>query len=97
MHSLRKMSIGFKLILLVAIAVAGLMAFGLLTYQTLRHVGLGGTLDHELQAMNDVRSAYEPPSLNILQARILIYQIQGAKDRQAVQTLAGKFEEKRKE
>jgi methyl-accepting chemotaxis protein len=97
MHSLRTMSIGFKLTLLIVVAVMGLAAFGLLTYQTLHLVGLGGTLDHDLSAMDNLRAAYEPPVLNILQVRILMYQIQTAKDRQTVQILAGKVEEKRRE
>jgi methyl-accepting chemotaxis protein len=96
MQTLKKMSIGFKLTLLGVVAVAGLLVFGLVTYQTLNVVDIGGSIDDQMQVMDDLHAAYEPPALNIMRARILMYQIQAAKDQPTIQKLAQQVEERRK-
>ena len=97
MQSLNKMSIGFKLSALVVIAVIGLLAFGLVAYHTLHTVGIGGVMDKDMQDMDDLRTEYVPPRLNILEARIVMYQIQAAQDRATIDNLAEKLAAKRRE
>jgi len=91
------MTLKQKLSFLIALAVAGLVVFGVISYRTLATVGIGGGLDMEMRRQDDLRSDFHEPDLNILKTRILLYQIQNAKDRATVERLAGKVQEERQQ
>ncbi|HEY1270503.1 MAG TPA: chemotaxis protein CheB [Terriglobales bacterium] len=96
MLSLKKMSLKSKLFTLIGVSITGLIAFGMLSYTTLSLVKIGSELDNHMQDMDDLRSEYVAPDLNILQARILMYQIMTAKDVRTVESLAEKVKLERK-
>jgi len=93
----KSMTVKQKLFLLIALAAAGFVALGITSYRTVATVGIGSDLDNRMQAQDDLRSDFREPDLNILQTRILLYQIQGAKDRATVERLAGLIQAEHKQ
>ena len=93
MYNLRKMTLKAKLMVLTGSAILGLVALAVLSSLTLTSLKIGGELDSALQHMDHLRSDFRSPNLNILQARILMYQIQNAKDRETIQKLAQRFQQ----
>ena len=90
------MTLKQKLFSLVALAITGFVVLGVISYRTVTTVGIGSDLDNQMQAQDDLRSDFREPDLNILKTRVLMYQIQGAKDRATVERLAGLVQQERR-
>ena len=85
MLSLKRMNLRRKLFLLVGISVLGLVVLGLASYMTFTRIKVGGPIANEID--RDLRLAGDilPPPLNILQTRIVVYQILRETDRSKLQ------------
>jgi methyl-accepting chemotaxis protein len=93
MFSLKNVRFKNKLLLLTSISIIGLLVFGILSYTTLSKVKVGGpiasAIDQNLYLGGDISA----PPLNILEARIVIYQILRETDPAKLQDRAAKFAE----
>jgi methyl-accepting chemotaxis protein len=96
MSALKNMQIKSKLFLLIGVSLVGTLVLGLFAYLALDTVRIGGTMDHQIQTNNDINADFVPPDLNILEARIIVYQLRESRDEQARRTLALALTEKRK-
>lgn len=95
MSLLKNMSLKKKLIALTGSAALGFLLLSAFSYKTLNAVRIGGELDQTLQGMDDLRADFRAPDLNILRARILMYQIQNAPNRETAEKLAERFQKER--
>jgi methyl-accepting chemotaxis protein len=96
MVSLKNMKFKTKLSLLIATAAIGLMIFGAVSYLTLSKVKVGGPLANDITQRKDLVADLLPPPLNILEARILVYQILRENDREKLQKEIADFQRLKK-
>jgi methyl-accepting chemotaxis protein len=75
MVSLTDVKFKTRLFLLVATAVTGLMIFGVVSSLTLSKVKVGGQLAKDINRGKDLVADIIPPPLNIIQTRVVVYQI----------------------
>src|SRR5579864_4751317 len=80
----------------VAVSLVGTLVLGLFSYLAIDAVRIGGALDRQIQTNNDVNADFVPPDLNILESRIIVYQLREARDEQTRRNLALALTEKRK-
>jgi methyl-accepting chemotaxis protein len=97
MSALKNMQIKSKLFLLIGVSLVGTLVLGVFAYFALDTVRIGGAMDRQIQTNNDVNADFVPPDLNILESRILVYQlIQFRGDEQGRRGLVRQLAEKRK-
>jgi methyl-accepting chemotaxis protein len=96
MSALKNMQIKSKLFLLIGVALVGTLVLGLFAYLALDTVKIGGAMDRQIQTNNDINADFVPPDLNILEARIIVYQLRESRDEQARRKLVLALTEKRK-
>jgi methyl-accepting chemotaxis protein len=96
MSALKNMQIKSKLFLLIGVSLVGTLVLGFFAYLALETVRIGGAMDRQIQTNNDVNADFVPPDLNILEARIAVYQLLEHRDEQTRRTLVRKLTEKRK-
>ena len=75
MFSIRNVTFKSKLQLLTAVSVVGLLVLGAVSYSSLTTVKVGGPISKDITQNLHLGAAIDPPSLNILEARLLVYQI----------------------
>jgi methyl-accepting chemotaxis protein len=96
MFSLKNVRFRTKLFLLIGTAVIGLMIFGVVSYLTLDKVKVGGPIatdiDRGLRLVGDIT----PPSLNIIQTRVVVYQILRENDPEKLQKEIAHLQELKK-
>lgn len=85
MLSLKRMKLGTKLFLLVGISLSGLVMLGVVSYLTLERVKVDGPIGNEITRDLKLAGDIMPPPLNILQTRIVVYQILRETDRAKLQ------------
>ena len=85
MSSLKNMKFKTKLVLLLGTAVIGLLVFGVMSYQTVNKVKVGGPLANELRGMLELRADLAPPTLDITAARLQFYRMLSETDPQKLQ------------
>lgn len=85
MSSLKNMKFKTKLVVLIGTAVLGLVAFGMMSYQTINKVKVGGPLANELRQTLELRADLSPPTLDITAARLLFYRMLRETDPQKLQ------------
>jgi methyl-accepting chemotaxis protein len=72
MLSFKDVKFRTKLALLTLVAIAGLLALGLMSYWTLERVKIGSPLARELQLHEELGADLAPPSLSIIPLRIVV-------------------------
>jgi methyl-accepting chemotaxis protein len=96
MSALKNMQIKSKLFLLIGVALVGTLVLGLFAYFAIDTVRIGGAMDRQVQTNNDINADFVPPDLNILEARIIVYQLRETRDEQARRKSVLALTEKRK-
>jgi len=81
MVRLKDMKIRTKLSVLIIVAIAGLFAFGALTFSTLNTVEVNGPIYQRTAVYKAALNDVSPPSLYLQPARLLLYLMPNAKDR----------------
>ena len=80
-----------KLSLLMGTAALGLLVFGVVAYNTIKTVQIGGETYDSIDLHNQLISDLIPPDLNILTARLAANMMTVAKDHAEMQTLADRI------
>lgn len=93
MFSLRNVQFKTKLLLLTSISIIGLLVFGILSYTTLSKVKIGGPISSAIDQNLYLGSDIAQPPLNILEARMVVYQLLRENDQAKLQDRAAKFAE----
>jgi methyl-accepting chemotaxis protein len=93
MFSARNVKFETKLQLLTGISVLGLLMLGVVSYTSLSAVKVGGPISTEITKNYQLEAAVDPPSLNLVEARLLIYQILGETNHDLLQQRAAQFRE----
>src|ERR1700757_2912891 len=96
MSALKNMQIKSKLFLLIGVALVGTLVLGLFAYLALDKVRISGAMDRQIQTNSEINADFVPPDLNILEARIIVYQLRESRDEQARRKLVLALTEKRK-
>jgi methyl-accepting chemotaxis protein len=72
---LKNLSIKAKLTVLSSLFVVGMLVFGLLAYNTITEVKIGGTTYHSISLSSDVLGDFAVPSQFAVQERLLVYRM----------------------
>ncbi len=96
MSLLDNLQLKHKLFLPIGMAVAGLVIVGMTSYQAIQTLRINGEMDHALQLNDDVIAEFATPKLNILQTRILVYQMLFAPDKETKLQLEQQVGEQRR-
>ena len=85
-NALNNLKIRWKLAILVGATMVALATFSLISFSTLSTVEVNGPLDRAINANRDTMADVVPPSVNIIETRLMVYRVLFATD-------AGKREE----
>ena len=92
MLSLKNMKLKTKLSLLIAVAVGGLVIFGMTSYVTLNKVKVGGPISEVINDKLKLAGDIMPPPLNIIEIRLVVYRLVHETDRQKREQLITEFQ-----
>jgi len=97
MLSLKNMKLRTKLFLLIGTSVMGLIVVGVVSYQTLNKVKVGGPIANEISLDLKLAGDIMPPPVNIMDTRIVVYQILRETDPEKLQKEIAHFHQLKKE
>ena len=97
MLGLNNLSIKWKLRILMAIAAVALMVFAWVSFSTLRTVQINGALYEEITNDRDVIADINPPALNLIAIRFLVYRSIAETDPAKRQTILAEIPKIRKD
>lgn len=93
MFSIKNVRVRSKLLLMMTSSIAGLLILGLVSYGTLTKVKIGGAIYHEIHRLQSLGVDLAPPSLNIIETRVVVYQMLQETDPNRLQIEIAKFRE----
>ena len=96
MFNLKNVKFKTKLFLLIGTSVIGLMIFGVVSYLSLSKVKVGGPIGADINRANALVADILPPPLNIIQTRVVVYQILRETDQEKLQKEIAHLQELKK-
>ena len=96
MLSIKNMQLKTKLYLLIGVAIIGLLMIGATSYITLEKVKVGGPIATEIDRGLRLAGDAMPPPLNVLENRIVVYQMLRESDSAKLQAEIVHFQELKK-
>lgn len=96
MLSLKNMKLKTKLSLLIAVSIGGLVIFGVTSYVTLSKVKVGGPIAGEIVQDWTLAGDIMPPPLNIIETRVVVYQMMRDPDPESMRQLIAAFQQHKK-
>jgi methyl-accepting chemotaxis protein len=85
-----------KLTMLIAVALAGLVIFGLVSYRTLGQVKVGGPISNELRTHLELGGDLSPATLDISLGSLVLYRMLNEPNPQKLRSEAEEFQEFKK-
>jgi hypothetical protein len=88
MTALSNLRITWKLRILIAMAIVALGAFAWVSFSTLRAVEINSELYNQIFKSEDVAADADPPAMNLLSTRLVVYLYLNESDRANAARLA---------